>query len=81
MRGVDEVLFGVLAEAVAEYLDAVDRAPSGRDAWRLAAAWRALLGAHRAVGRGCPACRGRRGAFCGVWRVAVGYFLHRRPGE
>lgn len=78
---MDEVLFGVLAEAVAEYLDAVERAPSGQEARRLAAAWRALLAMHRAAGRNCRACRGRRGTVCGVWRVAVGYFLHRLPGD
>lgn len=77
---MDEVLFGVVAKAVAEYLDAVERAPSAQDAHRLVAAWRALLRMHRAVGRGCPGCGGRRRGFCGVWRVAVGYFVHRRPG-
>lgn len=78
---MDEVLFGVLADAVSEYLAAVERAPDGQEARRMAAAWRALLGAHRAVGRRCGGCHGSRGAFCSVWRVAVGYFLHRRAGE
>ncbi|MGH3322684.1 MAG: hypothetical protein ACRDN9_21410 [Streptosporangiaceae bacterium] len=78
---MDEVLFGVLADAVAEYLDAIEREPSAQETHRMVAAWRALLRLHRATGRGCAGCRGRRGAFCGVWRVAVGYFVHRRPGE
>ncbi|MGH3436277.1 MAG: hypothetical protein ACRDRN_07390 [Sciscionella sp.] len=78
---MDEILFGVLAEAIREYLDTVDRGTSDQDARRLVAAWRALLGMHKESGRGCRECRRSRGSLCGVWRVAVGYFLHRTPGD
>lgn len=77
---MDEVLFRVLAEAVARYLDSVDRAASGQETRRLVAAWRAVLRLHDHSGHGCRQCRERR-AVCGVWRVAVGYFLHRLPAD
>jgi hypothetical protein len=85
---VDEVLFGVLADHVTRYLDAIDRlavADIRVEARRLAAAWRALLAEHRPAWRGgCSECRRRRGsrpAFCGVWRVACGYFVYQAAGD
>jgi hypothetical protein len=83
---VDEVLFGVLAEGVARYLDAVDRMaadqppPAGSELRRMSAAWRAVLGLHRpASRRRCAGCD-RRAAMCTVWRVAGAYFVRRIRG-
>jgi hypothetical protein len=61
---VDEILFQVLADGVARYLDSVDRLAASQQAFvatelrRMSAAWRALLGLHRPTGararcRGC----------------------------
>jgi hypothetical protein len=60
---VDEILFGVLAEYVGRYLDAIDQlaVQPAVSARRLSAAWRALLGRHRPAGRGgCTGCGRRR---------------------
>jgi hypothetical protein len=60
---VDEILFGVLAEYVGRYLDAIDQLAiqPAVSAQRLSAAWRALLGRHRPAGRGgCTGCGRRR---------------------
>ncbi|HEX3782350.1 MAG TPA: hypothetical protein VHX38_22015 [Pseudonocardiaceae bacterium] len=67
---MDEVLFGILAEHVERYLDAVDQlvaradelaAQAAAGTRRLAAAWRALLRLHRPAGRGgCTGCGRRR---------------------
>ena len=73
---MDEMLFRVLAEGVSRYLEAVERA-SGTEIRRMAAAWRALLRLHIPAGGRCRGCRPRRGAMCGVWRVAAGFFLQR----
>lgn len=91
---MDEMLFGVLAEGVGRYLDAVDRMvapeaarqrPLAVEVHRLVAAWRALLDLHQpgVRGGGCGGCarQRRRGAMCGVWRVANAYFVRRLPGE
>lgn len=78
---MDEMLFRVLAEAVNRYLDRVERSVSVSEARRMVAAWRALLRQHVPAGCRCPGCRQRRGAMCGVWRVASGFFLRRLPGE
>jgi hypothetical protein len=78
---VDEVLFGVLAENIGRYLDAVDRrAGHSEELRRLVAAWRALLDLHRPEGRrggceGCAAARRRAGGMCTVWRVANAFFV------
>src|SRR5690349_23457088 len=69
---VDEVLFGVLAENIGRYLDAVDRRAEHSEELRvLVAAWRALLDLHRPEGRrgscaGCAAARRRASGMCGV---------------
>lgn len=78
---VDEVLFGVLAENVGRYLEAVDRyAGQSEESRRLVAAWRALLDLHDPTGgrRGrCAGCApsGRGTAMCNVWRVATAFFV------
>jgi hypothetical protein len=78
---VDEVLFGVFAENVGKYLDAVDRRAGQSEELRLLlAAWRALLDLHRPEGRrgscaGCAEARHRRGGMCSVWRVASAFFV------
>jgi hypothetical protein len=76
---VDEVLFGVLAENIARYLDGVDQGHS-EDVRRLVAAWHALLDLHRPAGRrgrcaGCAESHRRGGAMCNVWRVANAFFI------
>lgn len=78
---MDEILFGVLAESVGRYLDAVERLASaqppvaGTELRRLAAAWRALLGLHEPAGaKKCGGCR-KRHHMCSVWRVATAYFV------
>jgi hypothetical protein len=83
---VDEVLFGVLAESVGRYLDAVERLAARQpvearsELCRLSAAWRAVLGMHRLAGtRRCAGCANRTGV-CSVWRVAGAYFLRRIRG-
>ena len=83
---MDEVLFGVLAESVGRYLDAVERLAAGQpvaarsELCRLSAAWRAVLGMHRPAGaRRCTGCA-RRAGLCSVWRVAGAYFLRRIRG-
>jgi hypothetical protein len=85
---VDEVLFSLFAERVNAYLDAVGQlAETGAraEACRLAAAWQALLLSHRPLSGGCRTCShrhfpwSRRSAMCGVWRVAIRYFVHRLP--
>ena len=78
---MDEVLFGVLAENIGKYLDAVDRRAEHSEELRLlVAAWRALLDLHRPEGRrgscaGCAAARHRKGGMCSVWRVANAFFI------
>ena len=87
VRGVDEILFQVLAEGVGRYLDSVERLAgaqpatvAGAELRRLAAAWRALLGMHEPAGRRrCGGCRARDG-MCGVWRVAGAYFVRNLRG-
>ena len=80
---MDEVLFGVLAENIGRYLDAVDRRGGHSEELRvLVAAWRALLDLHRPEGRrgscaGCAAARHRAGGMCSVWRVAGAFFVRR----
>lgn len=83
---MDEMLFRVFAESVGRYLDAVEGLAGNEAARqrtmaievrRLVAAWRALLEEHQPTARGrCGGCgRRRRGAMCGVWRVAQAYFV------
>ncbi len=80
---MDEVLFGVLAENIGRYLDAVDRRAGHSEELRvLVAAWRALLDLHRPEGRrgscaGCAVARHRGGGMCTVWRVAGAFFVRR----
>jgi hypothetical protein len=83
---VDEVLFGVLAENIAGYLDGVDRrAGHSAELRRLVAAWRALLDLHEPTGRRgrCAGCAEshRRGntRMCNVWRVANAFFIRADP--
>lgn len=92
---MDEMLFQVFAENAGRYLDAIDRLAAGSaggslgtELARLAGAWRALLEQHRPTGpRGrCTGCRPRlgarrRGAMCGVWKVANAYFTRRPEPE
>ncbi|HEX3788150.1 MAG TPA: hypothetical protein VHW44_09835 [Pseudonocardiaceae bacterium] len=81
---MDEVLFGILADNVGRYLEAVDRlavADPRAELRRLVAAWRALLTAHRPDGSGgCAGDRqpGDRSGLCQVWRVACAYFVEYR---
>ncbi len=66
---MDEVLFGVLAEYVGRYLDAVEQlaVESAVGTRRLAAAWRELLHRHRPAGRGgCTGCGRRRSPGVGL---------------
>src|SRR5262245_54453364 len=84
--GVDEVLFGILAESVGRYLDLVDRLAGGQpvaaraELRRMSAAWRAVLDLHRPSGsRRCGGCERQTGV-CTVWRVAGAYFLRRIRG-
>jgi hypothetical protein len=75
---VDEVLFGVLAENVVNYLDGVARGRAHPDDLRrLAAAWRALLDLHHPTGRRrrCKGCH--NGSMCNVWRVANAFFIRK----
>lgn len=80
---MDEVLFGVLAENIGRYLDAVDRRAEQSEELRvLVAAWRALLDLHRPEGRrgscaGCAMARRRASGMCTVWRVAGAFFVRR----
>ncbi len=80
---MDEVLFGVLAENIGRYLDAVDRRAGQSEELRvLVAAWRTLLDLHRPEGRrgscaGCAVAHRRGGGMCTVWRVAGAFFVRR----
>jgi hypothetical protein len=75
---VDEVLFGVLAESVVDYLDGIARGRARPDdVRRLAAAWQALLDLHRPGGRRgrCTGCH--KDTMCTVWRVAHAFFVRK----
>lgn len=72
--------FGLFAACVWRYLDGVlarevDGA-AGSDARLLAGAWRALLRRHeRRQDGSCATCGRVRDGACGVWQVAIGYFV------
>jgi hypothetical protein len=87
---MDELLHGVFAENVGNYLDTIDdlaatppTTPLAKDLHRLSEAWRSLLRQHRPTGpRGhCTGCRPRlskrdRRGMCEVWKVATTYLSH-----